>query len=220
MHPNLCALLVLIAVTGASATVHTMCWNHFNATDGCVNGNAGDDRRCGAPKKRTSGVAAFTSPSTPKVKRSGAGVLWKRYNTADNIPSLIKDQGQGVCDPDTYPPPKDGQIACLWIGNSTDKDAPEGWAGWLNHKKPVNCGKKLWLQRTGDKQNPQAAIVHDGCKFNTNEVKIGCFAIALSPELFAKFNPTPDEVKNGVLATKLDWDFDNSKGDNSAWGPV
>ncbi|KAA1135406.1 hypothetical protein PGTUg99_022655 [Puccinia graminis f. sp. tritici] len=50
------------------ATIHTMCFNYFLHKDGCVNGAAGSQYRCGAKAKYQSSpvpAVSFTPPRLP-----------------------------------------------------------------------------------------------------------------------------------------------------------
>lgn len=219
MNSNLWALGFVFALTCVSATEHTMCYNFFMAKDKCVFARAGEKLRCDAGPKPPAEVHQFTpgAAQKPLTKRSNRAVLMKRYDTDKNRPEVMPTPGMGVCK--HFPPPKDGLEVCLWYGNSTAVDAPISSSGWLNNNKTSNCNKQVYIQRKGQKDTVQYALVRDGCTFNTTDPNLGCFAIGLSKKLYDNFNPTEKEIKQGYLE-EITWDYNNLFGTNPAWGPV
>ncbi|KAA1118808.1 hypothetical protein PGT21_006792 [Puccinia graminis f. sp. tritici] len=67
MNGLTCLVLLALSMVTVDATIHTMCFNYFLHKDGCVNGAAGSQYRCGAKAKyQSSPVPAFGLPPKPK----------------------------------------------------------------------------------------------------------------------------------------------------------
>ncbi|MBW0546303.1 hypothetical protein O181_086018 [Austropuccinia psidii MF-1] len=139
--------------------------------------------------------------------------LARRYDNTEKAFTI--GGGSGICR--SYDTNND-EGACLWSGPSSNGGDPNT-AGWLNGALRGNCNKRLYLQRRDCPDSVIPVRVIDGCSFNTNDLAVGCFQIALTNKTFYKLNPTPQEIaNNGVM--QVSWDFDNLNGCSPEEGPI
>ncbi|MBW0497729.1 hypothetical protein O181_037444 [Austropuccinia psidii MF-1] len=210
-------IVLAFCLSTAIATNHTMCYRYFKLKDKCIQSAADDRHRCGA---RVTNVKIFKSPQKTKSKKPQKNSkgkkpngLARRYTTtekSDFIPT-----GKGIC-PQTYDTDNfDG--VCIWSGMGDG--SVQTSAGWLNGVKTSNCNKTVYVQRPGPNAKPVYARVVDGCGFNTENSRIGCFQIYLTKSVFTKLNATPEEWANGHM-DKLIWNFANEDGQSPSNGPV
>ncbi|OAV90708.1 hypothetical protein PTTG_28216 [Puccinia triticina 1-1 BBBD Race 1] len=206
------SFVLLIAV--AKATIHTTCYNHFLKKDGCIYSSAANNTRCQLPAKNNPSPAGQLSTASENTKRSEPHRLDRRYDSQQ--PVFPIGGGKGNCG--EY---KSSEVlgVCLWSGAEQDNPTVET-AGWLNSLKTSNCGKRIYIHRTGRPDTVQYAKVVDGCSFDTKVLDLGCSQIGLSVKLFNKFNPTDKEKKDQFLYGGFTWDFDNLKGKSPQQGPV
>ncbi|KAI7957665.1 hypothetical protein MJO29_005882, partial [Puccinia striiformis f. sp. tritici] len=207
-------LICTLFIVSVKATIHTTCYNHFLKKDGCVFASASNNTRCKAPPKHNPTPVKQFALVSQNTKRSGHHHLERRYNTQE--PVFPIGGGTGNCGLYTS---TDEIGVCVWSGAEQSNPTAET-AGWVNSLKTSNCGKRIYVHRTGKPETVQYAKVLDGCSFNTTELDIGCTQIGLSIKLFAKFNPSDKETADQLLYGGLTWDFDNLYGQSTAQGPI
>ncbi|PLW07052.1 hypothetical protein PCASD_10615 [Puccinia coronata f. sp. avenae] len=212
---NRAALFLLLAlfIAAAKATVHTTCWNYFMNKDGCVFSSADSKTRCNATAKPHPAPVSQFGLVSQQPKKDGKR-LARRYDTTE--PTFPVAGGKGNCG--FYDTNKELGV-CLWSGAEQQHPTVET-AGWLNVNKTSNCGKRVYIQRTGKPETVQYAKVLDGCSFNTVRLDVGCFQVGLTIKLFNLFNPTKKEQGDQLLYGGLSWDFDNLNGTSTQQGPV
>lgn len=206
--------LIICASVAVGATEHTVCYNYFLKKDGCVHSAADDSVRCKAPPKPCPVPVPPFSLAPQHVKRSEPHRLQRRYDTTE--PSFPVAGGNGICG--FYNSTTELGV-CLWSGAEQNNPTPET-AGWLDGPMTANCGKKVYIQRTGKPETVQYARILDGCSFNTKAPEVGCFQIGLSLQLFEKFNPTEQERADQLIYDGLTWDFDSLNNQDPQQGPV
>ncbi|KAG0142722.1 hypothetical protein CROQUDRAFT_49918 [Cronartium quercuum f. sp. fusiforme G11] len=210
-------LIALAAFPAVLATIHTECYNYFLKKDGCVWSAADTRNRCnattGKPPNKPVGLFAPKSPAPPN--HSSKRSLERRYTSSNTNTSFIIDSGDGICGNYTTNQPG----ACLWVGSDAINGSDPNTAGWLNGAKTSNCGKQLYVQRSGNKSSVVYVPVLDGCRFYSRNASVGCFQIALSNKTFYDLNPTPQEIARGYLGDLI-WDFNDEFGLKTTWGPV
>ncbi|PLW05486.1 hypothetical protein PCANC_09893 [Puccinia coronata f. sp. avenae] len=214
---NRSALFLIFAslfITVAKATNHTTCFNYFLKKDRCVFSSADERTRCKAPpKQHPSPVKQFALVSQDKRSLQG-GSLARRYDAKK--PVFPIGGGTGNCG--FYNSTAEIGV-CLWSGAEL-KNPTVQTAGWINSLKTSNCGKRIYIQRTGKPETVQYARVLDGCSFDTRRLNVGCFQIGITVELFNKFKPSAKEISAQLLLDGVTWDFDNLNGTSTQQGPV
>ncbi|KAI9622065.1 hypothetical protein KEM48_007374 [Puccinia striiformis f. sp. tritici PST-130] len=199
----LAALSLSEVMTGAAAT-NSQCYDHFLRTDHCVVAAANEQQRCGANNhhgKLLEGVQLMTMQTTTE-KRS----LVRRYDTT--IPASTDAHVAFRCPIPKNPDSSWDNTACLWSGSGSGK------VGWVDQGFAKNCGKKIWIQKQGQKGTVQYARISGGCEFRPNNIdeSVGCFNLAVNQKVFDGFNPTTEEKNNHRLKGILSWDFNNPNG--------
>ncbi|WAR57887.1 hypothetical protein PtB15_5B117 [Puccinia triticina] len=201
MRSTTVTLFLALSLHAVMATQHTQCYEFFMWKDKCVWSAAATNQRCPVPPKdHEAPVKTFAIPPTAAPSR-----LERRYDTTRGICGFYNSTTEaGVC---------------LWSGPE-QKDPTLKTAGWLNSQKTSNCGKRVYIQRKGKPETVQYVKVLDGCSFKTKHRIPGCFDIAVTIDLFNRFNPTAEEKASGLLLNGLSWDFDNINNDNTQQAPV
>ncbi|KNF02418.1 hypothetical protein PSTG_04325 [Puccinia striiformis f. sp. tritici PST-78] len=155
----------------------------------------------------------FTHPGASKAKRSVAD-LERRYVTPK--PSFAVGGGTGTCG--FYNSTTEAGV-CLWNGAEQNNPTIDT-AGWLNGAKTSNCGKRIYIQRTGKPETRQYVKVLDGCYFGATSPKPGCSKVGLTIQLFNLFKPTEKENQDGLIYGGLSWQFDNTLNTSPQQAPV
>ncbi|POW06714.1 hypothetical protein PSHT_10263 [Puccinia striiformis] len=227
-----------IFIVSVKATIHTTCYNHFLKKDGCVFASASNNTRCKAPPKHNPTPVKQFALVSQNTKRSGHHHLERRYKTQE--PVFPIGGGTGNCGLYTS---TDEIGVCVWSGAEQSNPTAET-AGWVNSLKTSNCGKRIYVHRTGKPETVQYAKVLDGQFFfhrlNAHVFLTGCPRVEMSnlisspsqcqaalstlrswiSDLFAKFNPSDKETADQLLYGGLTWDFDNLYGQSTAQGPI
>lgn len=179
------------------------CFNYFLKKDNCVHAAVDPAIRCPAntPNLDYSGPVQSFTLRNQHSKRADDRSVERRYDTTN--PNFPVASGTGICG-DYNSTEVIG--VCLWSGPEQSSPSPDT-SGWLNGPLPINCGKKVFVQRKGQPETVQYAYVLDGCSFNSKSYDDGCFQIGVSLALFEKFNPSPQERAKQLLYNGLSWDF-------------
>ncbi|EFP91611.2 hypothetical protein PGTUg99_013900 [Puccinia graminis f. sp. tritici] len=207
-------LCLALSIAAVKATEHSTCFNFFLKKDGCVNSSAANSTRCQAPPKDDPAPVQQFALVSQKAKRSEPHRVDRRYNSQN--PVFPIGSGTGNCG--LYDSAKELGV-CLWSGAEQTNPTVQT-AGWVNSLKTSNCGKRIYIHRTGKPDTVQYAKLVDGCSFNTTVLDIGCTQIGLSIQLFKKFNPSEKEQTDQLLYGGLTWDFDNLHGQSTQQAPV
>ncbi|KAI7954480.1 hypothetical protein MJO28_004880 [Puccinia striiformis f. sp. tritici] len=215
MRATTTAILLAISLSAVKATIHTTCYNFFMQRDGCVFSAAGANQRCPAPPKEHPGaVSAFTLQTSGRNFKRSDNELERRYDSRN--PSFAVAGGTGICGfYDSVNTPG----VCLWSG-AEQNNPTVSTAGWLNGFKTSNCGKRVYVQRTGQPNTRQYVKVLDGCGLGDTAPIPGCLDLAVTLKLFNLFNPTEAENQAGKIIGGLTWEFDNVYGLSTQQGPV
>ncbi|PLW50254.1 hypothetical protein PCANC_05627 [Puccinia coronata f. sp. avenae] len=216
MKATTTAVFLALALPAVMATDHSGCYSYFMKKDGCVWSAADPNERCPQPLKhgQTNPAQQFViNPGVAKSKRSEDS-LERRYDTTR--PSFPVAGGNGICG--FYNSTTELGV-CLWSGPEQNNPTADT-SGWLNGLKPDNCRKGVYVQRKNNPHSVQYVPVLDGCSFDTKEYDPGCYDIALTIQLFERFNPTADERRDGLLYGGLTWDFDSINGTHPQNAPI
>ncbi|KAI9622082.1 hypothetical protein KEM48_007392 [Puccinia striiformis f. sp. tritici PST-130] len=214
MRATTTAILLAISLSAVKATIHTTCYNFFMQQDGCVFSAAGPAKDAQLPPKNTL-VQCQPLPCKPAAETSSAATTsW----SADMTPGtrFAVAGGTGICGfYDSVNTPG----VCLWSG-AEQNNPTVSTAGWLNGFKTSNCGKRVYVQRTGQPNTRQYVKVLDGCGLGDTAPIPGCLDLAVTLKLFNLFNPTEAENQAGKIIGGLTWEFDNVYGLSTQQGPV